>query len=368
MKRRLTILGIRGVPASHGGFETFAQELATFLIARGWDVFVYCQEEGDGEPFTSEWKGVKRIHIPVRSDGAWGTVVFDFLSIWHARNQPGLHLTLGYNTAVFNIVQRVWGLVNIMNMDGIEWKRQKWGPIARFWFLVNELAGCLVANHLIADHPKIKEHLASRVSKRKISMIPYGAHDIQTASLDAILQLGLEKNKYSVVIARPEPENSVLEIVRAFSAKMRGHKLVVLGNFFPAESDYHKSILASANDEIIFPGAIYDDQVVSALRFFARFYIHGHRVGGTNPSLVEALGAGCAVIAHDNGFNRWVAGESAFYFSDEGSLAEFFDDGLYNDGYQSKSKSLAKLQFKERFQWRNVLEQYEHLLLEKLHE
>ncbi|MGL4315968.1 MAG: DUF1972 domain-containing protein, partial [Pseudomonas sp.] len=173
MNRKLNILGTRGVPAQHGGFETFAESLAVFLVKRGWAVTVYCQEEDGAAPWESEWQGVRRIHIPVKGQGALGTIVFDWRATWHALSQEGLFLTLGYNTAAFNLLQRLKRQVNVINMDGIEWRRDKWGIIAKTWFWLNERIGCWVGNHLVADHPQIKTHLATRVSENKITMIPY---------------------------------------------------------------------------------------------------------------------------------------------------------------------------------------------------
>ncbi|MCY1248955.1 hypothetical protein D9M72_624490 [compost metagenome] len=119
----------------------------------------------------------------------------------------------------------------------------------------------------------------------------------------------------------------------------------------------------AASNEVIFPGAIYEKNVVQALRFFCRFYLHGHRVGGTNPSLVEALGAGCAVLAHDNHFNRWVAGAGALYFQDEASCAQLFDEVLDDDTTIQKMKLSSRARFNERFTWGHVLKEYEKLLL-----
>ena len=116
----LNILGIRGVPAQHGGFETFAEKLSLYLSKRGWAITVYCQEDGAGMPWESGWQGVRRIHIPVKRQGAAGTVIFDWVAARHAKTQEGLFLTLGYNTAIFNFLQRVKGQVNVINMDGIE--------------------------------------------------------------------------------------------------------------------------------------------------------------------------------------------------------------------------------------------------------
>lgn len=363
MSRKLFILGIRGVPAQHGGFETFAEKLSLFLVEKGWDVTVYCQEDDGNQFWESEWLGVKRIHIPVSRRGAAGTVIFDWLATRHALSQEGLFLTLGYNTAIFNSLQRVKGQINVINMDGIEWRRDKWGAIAKTWFWLNERVGCWIGNHLVADHPRIKDHLATRVRTDKITMIPYGGDEVLEADASLLASYGLEPGRFSVIIARPEPENSFLEMVRAFSRRPRSHRLVVLGNFDPQSNRYHEAVMAAAGPEVLFPGAIYEASIVQALRFYSRFYLHGHRVGGTNPSLVEALGAGCAVIAHDNHFNRWVAGEGAAYFIDEGACASLFDRLLENDTAVGQMRASSRTRFNERFTWPQVLSEYEDLLI-----
>ena len=362
MKRKLNILGIRGLPAQHGGFESFAEKLSIFLSARNWQVTVYCQEEGDGSITESNWHGIRRIHIPVNRGGALGTVIFDWKATRHALTQEGLFLTLGYNTAIFNSIQRLKGQINLINMDGIEWRRDKWGIIAKTWFWLNERAGCLIGNHLVADHPKIKSHLETRVNTDKITMIPYGGDIVTNADSNLLMPYGVKPGKYSIIIARPEPENSFLEMVRAFSLTQRNHTLVVLGNFTPDSNDFHRKVIDAASAEVIFPGAIYETAVVQALRFYSRFYLHGHRVGGTNPSLVEAMGVGCAVIAHDNHFNRWVAGPDAAYFKDESDCATQFDHLLIDDVAITKMKAASSLRFHERFTWDQVLREYEELL------
>jgi glycosyltransferase involved in cell wall biosynthesis len=361
MNKEVVILGTRGIPAQHGGFETFAEELSLFLNKNNWNVIVYCQVEGKGEAVYKRWNGITLVEIPVKGTGAKSTIVFDFKSIVHSLRYKSLHLTLGYNTAVFNLLQRMYGIPNIINMDGIEWKRQKWGGITKSWFWLNERLGCYLGNHLVADHPKIEDHLATRVSRSNITMIPYGGSEVNNANENLLDKVGVTPNKYAVVIARPEPENSFLEIVKSFSAKSRDYKLVVLGNFKP-DNKYHKMVLDAASDDVIFPGAIYDADIVGALRFYARFYVHGHQVGGTNPSLVEALGAGCSVLAHDNQFNRWVANDAACYFTDESDLLSFFDKDFSDDQLVLEKKQNAKKQFVERFKWDDVLEQYENLL------
>lgn len=361
-QRNLYILGTRGIPAKHGGFETFAEKLSLFLVKQGWQVTVFCQEDGKGDIWRSTWQGVRRIHIPVSKAGVAGTVMFDWKATRHALTEQGLFLTLGYNTALFNLMQRLKKQKNVINMDGIEWRRDKWGLVAKTWLWLNERAGCWIGNHLVADHPRIKDHLATRVREDKITMIPYGGDEVLSADASLLAAYGVEPEKFSVIIARPEPENSFLEMVRAFSVKRRTHKLVVLGNFCPDRSAFHRRVMSAASDEVIFPGAIYEAPVVQALRFYSRFYLHGHRVGGTNPSLVDALGAGCAVIAHDNQFNRWVAGPKAAYFKDDTECSALFDLLLADDAAVQHMKAASRARFYERFTWDQVLSEYEELL------
>lgn len=357
----LRILGIRGIPAAHGGFETFAENLALYLCERGWRVIVYCQEQGHAPMFKDTWNGIERVHISVKGDGAVSTMVFDWLSICDAAKHQDLCLTLGYNTAVFNTVLRLKGVPNIFNMDGIEWIRAKWSKPAKTWFWMNDWIACWVGNHLVADNPAIQSHLSTRVGERKITMIPYGAIPVQSAPPKIVTDLGLEPGRYLTVIARPEPENSLLEIVSAFSQKPRGYKLAVLGKYSPNEP-YQKLVLDAASPEVVFLGPIYDLPVVQALRFHSAAYIHGHQVGGTNPSLVEAMGAGNAVLAHGNRFNRWVAGAGAGYFESVKELSELLDRLLYEEKALSAMRAASRARFEECLTWPIVLEQYEDLL------
>jgi hypothetical protein len=168
--------------------------------------------------------------------------------------------------------------------------------VAKIRFWLNDWAGCWLGNHLVADHPEIKRHLATRVRADKITTIPYGSDWVDDADAGLIAPYSLTPGGYAILIARAEPENSILDVVRAWSRKPRGRKLVVLGKY-EAGHAYQRAVKEAVSDEVVFPGAIYDKAVVQALRFHALFYVHGHRVGGTNPSLVEALGGeGCGGV------------------------------------------------------------------------
>jgi glycosyltransferase involved in cell wall biosynthesis len=233
----------------------------------------------------------------------------------------------------------------------------------RRWLQANEWIGGKIANHLIADHPGIAKHLSRHTKSEKITMIPYGADRVDGANEDLLREFGLVPRRYALIIGRAEPENSILEMVRAFSAKPRGMTLAVLGQYQDPSNDYQRSVLSAAGVEVRFLGAIYEKTLVQALRFHAALYLHGHQVGGTNPSLVEALGAGNAVLAHDNPFNRWVAGPSARYFSNEVELGDELD--LLCAASPTILKSLgaeSRKRHAEAFTWDRVLSQYEELL------
>jgi glycosyltransferase involved in cell wall biosynthesis len=357
----VSILGTRGVPSSHSGFETFAQDFALFLLSRGHEVTVYCQLDEEQAAQEDTWNGIRRVMLPA-GKGSRRTMAFDWKAIRHSMRDNSVVLTLGYNTAVFNLLYRFSGIPNIMNMDGLEWKREKWSGPAKAWFWLNEWAGSRVANHLIADHPEIGRHLERHTPQEKISVIPYGSDVVTSAPEYLIQKYHLSSKGYHILIARPEPENYILEIVRAYSQRERGIPLVILGKYKQDGTTYQKAVLDAAGPEIRFLGPIFDRDIVKSLRFHARAYIHGHRVGGTNPSLVEALGAGNAVIAHDNRFNRWVAGEGASYFRSATDI-----DGILNSLAADPAQLLAmedasRKRHREAFTQEQVLTMYEELL------
>lgn len=360
----LNIMGTRGIPAGHGGFETFAERLALFLVDRGWRVTVYGQGEGVPnliDPVVDYWRGIeRRIFVP-HHDGALGTIEFDRACVRDVVKRPGVDLVLGYNTALFNLAQRWRGRRVVMNMDGIEWKRQKWSLPAKAWLFANELIGLHGTTVTIADHPEIARQLSRRTLKKPV-MIPYGADRIDDAPTAPVAALGLTPGSYYLGICRLEPENSVLEIVEAYRATPRDAKLVLLGAIDP-QNPFHRKLQAAADGAVIFPGAIYDPAVVGSLRFHARAYVHGHRVGGTNPSLVEALGAGNAIIAHDNAFNRWTAGDEQQFFADRAALAALFDRLERDETMLAAARVAARARFEQDFRWDDVLGAYERCLL-----
>lgn len=364
--KTVRILGTHGVPAAYGGFETAVENISLFLVRSGWRVIVYCQVKGSGPISEDVWNGIERVLIPVETEGWKGTSKFDLTSIRHACRYRDLCLTFGYNTAVFNILQRLRGIPNVINMDGIEWSRARWGLAKQAILYVNERIGCFVGNHLIADHPEIEKHLLTRAPKRKITTLTYGAHPVIDPPGAPVRALGLEPGEYFTLIARPIAENSILEMIRGFSSARRGKRLVVLGKMTPDSDAYHREVMAAASDEVTFAGAIYDQKIVQSLRYHAIAYLHGHTVGGTNPSLVEALAASNPVIAHDNRYNRWVAQDAALYFDSPERFSDAVQEILSSPGRRDELRNASRTRFEQEFTWEHVAGQYEQLLLKYL--
>ncbi|AFM16111.1 glycosyltransferase [Mycolicibacterium chubuense NBB4] len=356
------ILGTHGVPANYGGFETAAENVARYLTDHGWRAIVYCQTNHDGPIYEDTWNGIERVNISVPNLGWTGTARFDWLSIRHAVKHRDVCLTFGYNTGVFNVLQRLYRIPNVINMDGIEWSRKRWGFFRQAILYINERFAALFGNELIADHPELNAYLRTRAPARKITTITYGGHPITDVPAAPVEALGLARGRYLTIIARPIPENSILELVEGFSAKARGVKLAILGNYETDKDVYHRKVLKAASDEVAFLGAIYEPATVQAIRFHSLGYLHGHTVGGTNPSLVEALAAGNPVIAHNNKYNRWVAGDAGLYFRSSADAEKHIDELLGDSELAETLSRNAVARFESEFTWDHVAGQYEALL------
>jgi polysaccharide biosynthesis/export protein len=192
-------------------------------------------------------------------------------------------------------------------------------------------------------------------------MIPYGADPVDAASPEHLRKYGLVRNGFAILIARIEPENWSLEIVRSFSRRSRRYLLVCVGPLDPERNHYHMQVKAAAGNQVIFLGPIYDKDVLRSLRWHAIAYVHGHTVGGTNPSLVEALGAGNAVIAHRNHFNLWTAGPEQLYFTSENECDALFERLVDEPETARRARRAARQRHEQLFAWPRILERYKNL-------
>lgn len=355
---RLAILGSRGIPALYGGFETFAEELSVRLVQRGIEVTVYC-EAGDRME-DDVYRGVNLVYIPASRVGPLTTIIFDLRCLWHARKAFDVVYMLGYGASIFCFLPRLWGGSVWINMDGVEWARSKWGALAKFWFKMMEAAAMWTPDRLIADAEGIHRHLKSRHSHRPpVSVIPYGAPVINVSPDAGLLaEWQLTPGKYYLVVCRLEPENSLKEIVKGYLQSESVHPLVVVGSIDSA-TNYVKELLQLNDGRIRFVGPVYDKGNLQALRYHSLAYIHGHTVGGTNPSLLEALGCGNIVIAHNNIFNREVAGEAAIYFHQENDVADNIRSvESSSPELLDRMRTLARERVKHAYSWDSITDTY----------
>lgn len=349
----VSIVGVRGIPNQYGGFERLVEVLAPFLVARGHAVTVYC-DAAEAIPADC-WQGVNRIFIPRRLQGAAGTLSYDLASFMRVP-VGSVALLFGYGTALFQPILKLRGIPHAVNMDGIEWQRAKWGPAARLWLRANERIAATLADILIADHPEIAASIASRF-ERTAEMIAYGVtlQAEQAASeLTHPLLDRYGKGQFHLIIARAEPENQCRLLLEAWLASGAARPMLVIGRF--DSTDYGRSLMADF-PQVHFAGPVYDVPVLNVLRRRALTYLHGHSVGGTNPSLIEAMAAGGLVVAHDNPFNRWVLGAGGPYFRDVPDLAAILaapPTGQHRMAYLEAARARCEADFL----WPHVLAGY----------
>lgn len=327
--------------------------LAPFLVARGHAVTVYC-DAAKSIPADC-WQGVNRIFIPRRLEGSAGTLIYDLASFMRVP-VGSVALLFGYGSALFQPILKLRGIPHAVNMDGIEWQRAKWGRAARLWLRANEKIAAMLADILIADHPEIAASISSRF-KRTAEMITYGVTlqpDLAASEPTHPLLDRYRTGQFHLIIARPEPENQCRLLLEAWHASGAARPMLVIGKF--DSTDYGRSLIVDF-PQVHFAGPVYDVHVLNVLRRRAVTYLHGHSVGGTNPSLIEAMAAGGLVVAHDNPFNRWVLGAGGPYFRDVPSLASILaapPTGQQRMAYLEAARARCEADFL----WPRVLAEY----------
>lgn len=363
--KKIAILGTRGIPAHYGGFETFAERLATRLAARGVDVTVFCPTPSpkDNERF----HGVTLKFVRFPELGKYSEMVWDGRCFCEARRGYDVVYMLGLGGAYAAWVPRFFGAEVWVNTDGVEWKRTKFNWPQRAYLAIAEALSVLFATRVIADSGAIAAYLRRRYpGLKRVSTIAYGADIPSERPHETLIEeWGLEPDGYYIIVCRLEPENHVAEAIEGFLQSASPLPLIILGNI-DNPNPYVQTLLARRGDRIRFLGTVYNREKLTALRFYSRAYVHGHSVGGTNPSLLEAMACSNMVIAHDNPFNREVIGECGVFFStreDVAAAVNAIDKGQI-DGTTIKRK--ARDRIRDRYGWDEVADSYFTLLQEPL--
>lgn len=356
MKKKIAILGSRGIPAEFGGFETFAEHLALGLVDKGCEVTVFCESTQKYDK--PEYKGVELIYIKTPNVVGIRSVWFDLVSIIKTLRNYDVVYMLGYHAGFAFVLPWLCKTNFWVNMDGLEWKRSKWSSFAKLYLRINERFAALFAKKLIADAQGILEHLDSDYNiAHKAVMIPYGAVLCdEQPNVEYVKESGFAPNEYYLIVCRLEPENHVKEIILGFVGSNTKSQLIIVGDH-KCGTKFVEELIEMSDERVLFIGTIYDQEKLNSLRYYCKAYLHGHSVGGTNPSLLEAMAVGNSVIAHDNIFNREVTGEHATFFSSPHELANIFNK-IEVSGTSGEHKIQLKNRIETIYNWEIIVETY----------
>lgn len=354
---KIAILGTRGIPNYYGGFEQCAEYLAVGLIERGFDVLVY---NSHNHPYQEQhWKGVELKHCYDPEDrlGTAGQFIYDLNCILDIRKRNvDVILQLGYTSS------SVWGrlmpksVVVTTNMDGLEWKRTKYSKYVRQFLQYAEKLGVKFSDYLISDSIGIQNYLKDRYSQDSV-FIPYGAHLFESPEPAVLNDYSLCQYKYDMLIARLEPENSIEVILDGVASSNVDRPFLVVGKHLTKYGEYLKSKYAAVR-KIRFIGGVYEIDKLNNLRYYSNLYFHGHTVGGTNPSLLEAMASNSLICANDNPFNRYILNEDALYFNSAADVEKHLrkannDHPLYRNMIVANRKKIKNI-----YAWDIIIDQY----------
>ncbi|MCB8964988.1 MAG: DUF1972 domain-containing protein [Bacteroidales bacterium] len=350
---RIAILGTRGIPNRYGGFERFAEVVSVLFAEQGHTVYVL----SPGRSSTFNGVNVVSISVPRWLPANFQTLIYDLRSlIWASQNNVDIVLECGYSFAFWLFLfPKSFRRRVITNPDGLEFNRKKWNLAIKLFLRLCEYGAVKLSARIVCDNPELVGYYTNRFDVNP-QVIPYGAFLVEMAPDKSLLQNYGIAGDYYLMVTRITPENSIGLILDCFSKTER--QLIVVGNYKNKYGHYCRKRYAGSPN-IKFLGGIYNQDDLNALRFYSKAYIHGHSVGGTNPSLLEAMACGCFVIAHDNPFNRYAMVNCGLYF---GTPHDFMSQLSHIDAMPQCAIDDTKRFFQSRihsdFNWNTIAEKY----------
>ena len=353
---KIFIVGTRGIPANYGGFETYAENLSLALNALGHEVTVACPGRlSDASPLPEYLKGIRRLFVydierlaRSRYLKAMATIIYDLVALSKAcLRKPDVILLCGYASGPCMFVPRLFGVHLVVNPDGLEWNSDRWGAIIKAWLVWCERVSVTASSALIVDAKPIAQRFIERYNA-KSDIITYGAPIVRGVECDLSRFVN---GRFFLCVARMVPETSIPLIIRAFKASGSDCELIILGPITDKKF-YITEVRPLLGGSVKHIGAIYDQQIVQALRVKSEALLHGHASEGTNPSLVESLACGSIVYAIETTSNREVLGQGGEYFTTEADLVNLINDhGVYSRTNQSKIWELNIERAERLFSW-----------------
>lgn len=358
---RIAMLGTRGIPASYSGFETCVEELGSRLVQRGHEVTVYCRShhvkyEG------SHYKGMRLIKLPTVQNKYLDTIVHTFLSALHLLPRAyDVVLIFIVGNSLVSFIPRLGGKKVVLNVDGLDWRRQKWPLWAKKYIQFAEYLATKLPNEMVTDSGVIERYYLERYGKRS-TRIAYGSDVTPLPPGEHMARLGLEARRYVLFVGRLVPENCAHHLVEAFQGLRTEMKCVIVGDA-PYAEEYISSLKATSDERIIFTGYLFGEGY-QELSSSAYLFVETSEVGGTHPALLEAMAFGNCVVVNDTPQNLEVIGEAGFNYSGERGaeslrerLQALLNDPQMVEEYREKAMQRAG----KHYSWEKVTDDYENL-------
>jgi len=357
---KIAIMGIRGIPANYGGFETFAENLSTRLAEKGHEVTVYGRTNIIDYK-QKYYKGVEIVLLPTISHKYFDTVAHTFLCVFHAlARKYDVVLICNSANAVFSFIPRLTGKKVAINVDGLEWQRDKWNVAGKLFYRVSEFLSTILSDQVVTDSIFIRKYYQQRFKKFS-TFIPYGAPTEKVVTTEVLEKFNVQPNRYILYVSRMEPENNAHIVVKAFEHVKTDMNLVMVGDA-PYSSEYIQKLKSTRDPRIIFTGYVFG-KGYREFQSHAYLYVQATEVGGTHPALLEGMGFGNCVLANDVPEHREVIRDSGPYFrtSDWQDLRDKMQYLVDNPAVVESYRSKAVARIKQAYTWDRIAENYEKL-------
>ncbi len=360
----VAIVGSRGYPYSYSGYETFVAALAPRLVERGHEVSVYCHRPLFRDR-PSQVRGVRLIYVPTIRQKSLSQLSNSALSTLHLslRERPDVALFVNSANGPFGYVLRLAGIPCCINVDGLEWLRPKWRGLGARYFKWASKVATRAFDVIIADADAMAD-VYRREFASESTTIAYGAAVAESTEPDRVRTFGVAPGEYFLVVARLVPDNNGDLIVRGFTRSSVRRKLLVVGSV-PYEDAYASAVRKAGDERVIFAGHVSDQDTLKELFCNSYAYVHAHEYGGTNPALLTALGAGCAVAALDTPFNREMLAETkhgVYFDKTEASVSQVLETLEAEPQLVAGMRATARDRIRERYTWDRIIDQYEAML------
>ncbi len=357
--KKISIIGTVGIPAKYGGFETLTENL-TYNLAEDFDMTVYCSSKAYDNKLET-YNNAKLEYLDMYANGIH-SIMYDIVSLLKAKESDVL-LILGVPGCIFLPILKFFSKAKIIvNIDGLEWKRDKWGKFAKSFLKFSEKMAVRYADIVVADHKAIQNYVRDSYAKES-AMIAYGADHAEKIALsdEVLVRFPFLNDKYAFNVCRIEPENNLHIMLEAFS-KQNTLPLVIIGNWKASEYGLNLLERYAANEYIHLLDPIYDHSILNQIRSNAYIYIHGHSAGGTNPTLIEAMYLGLPIFAYDDiNYNRETTNNKAIYYSNSEELQKLIQY-IDNDKLNNIKEDMYNIAY-EKYRWKIISEQYKQLFI-----